>query len=186
MDPKILANLDPKLRETYERVMGTPSPAPSTESANMASSSVLDDIPSPVKMSSTITDTPTPSPSLVFNDTVSMPPVSPLDTPVVLPIQPPQSSSVETHNSPLSLGTSSPQTIKLDSPTPATSTTAPLIEPIPLTPLSIKTQPTQADKVPRSSGIVPILFVVAGLVFFALYTLFWIKFFNISIPFLSI
>ena len=40
MDPASLSNLDPKLKETYDRVMGAPSPAPgSTPSASPSTDS---------------------------------------------------------------------------------------------------------------------------------------------------
>ncbi|HEX8932533.1 MAG TPA: hypothetical protein VF810_05225 [Patescibacteria group bacterium] len=53
MDPKALGNLDPKLKETYERVMGAnpqsaagaPSPAPTTSPTPAASTSPISSTP---------------------------------------------------------------------------------------------------------------------------------------------
>ncbi|MBI2465402.1 hypothetical protein HYV64_04635 [Candidatus Shapirobacteria bacterium] len=36
----------------------------------------------------------------------------------------------------------------------------------------------------KSDSLFPLLFTIGGLVFFAVYTVFWIKFFNLSVPFL--
>lgn len=36
----------------------------------------------------------------------------------------------------------------------------------------------------KKSGVSPVLLVVVGLIFFVVYTLFWAKFLNVSLPFL--
>lgn len=36
----------------------------------------------------------------------------------------------------------------------------------------------------KGVNIFPILFAVGGIVFFVVYTIFWLKFFNLSVPFL--
>ncbi len=72
MDPASLSNLDPKLRETYERVMGTTTPAasdtPPTPPADGTTTTPI------VEPAPSTTDTTTPTPS---TDTPTPPPVSP-------------------------------------------------------------------------------------------------------------
>jgi hypothetical protein len=36
----------------------------------------------------------------------------------------------------------------------------------------------------QSSGVSPVLYVLGGIIFLVAYTIFWLKFFKISVPFL--
>ncbi|GDX62040.1 hypothetical protein LBMAG33_3500 [Candidatus Levyibacteriota bacterium] len=36
----------------------------------------------------------------------------------------------------------------------------------------------------KKSGISPVIFTICGIIFFAIYTIFWFKIFNISLPFI--
>jgi len=120
MDPQALNNLDPKLRETYERVMGTP-----TETA----------------------------PPAVFS------PETPLPTT-------PAETLVPAVESPAQSNTNGGVTGVFQ--TPFTNT------------------PTAAMQIPQPHDASPLLrvfYIVGALVFFVVYTIFWMKIFNISLPF---
>lgn len=107
MNPATAQGLDPKLKETYDRVMGTQvNPLPSAAK--------------PVEPSA-----PTPLPSAQHNEPI---PVSHTDTHVFVA-------------------------------TPSAS--------------------SQNFTAKKSSKISPVIFIVAGLVFFAVYTVVWLKVFNI-------
>lgn len=49
---------------------------------------------------------------------------------------------------------------------------------------AIPTIPTQTTAMKKKSGMMPILFVILGVIFIAVYTLFWTKIFNLKLPFL--
>lgn len=147
MDPKALTNLDPKLRETYERVMGTTSPAAAMPSPTPEPTPTVADGGTPAHAA---TDTaPTAS------DTLS--PVTPeLSTP---PIQPPVNP--------------------WQTPQPAGTTSAPN----PFTPTgSLPSPAAVAGQAKESSPLLRILYIIGAVVFFAVYTIFWIKVFKL--PFL--
>lgn len=74
MDPNSLSSLDPKLRETYERVMGTPTPASPPDSSTPASPRGEPEA-APKDTSAQI-----PSPSAVN------PPTPPVNTPQTTPL----------------------------------------------------------------------------------------------------
>lgn len=46
--------------------------------------------------------------------------------------------------------------------------------------------PDEKDKGKNHSPIIPILFVISGMIFFVVYTIFWIKFFHLPVSFLPI
>lgn len=125
MDPKGLPNLDPKLKEAYERVMST---------------SISSSAPS----APTTASAPTPAPQATAPAQAAPTPAAVASSPVAAP-QPtsiPQSTSASTF---------------VAGNTPAASS---------------------------GSKISPVLLVIAGIIFFAVYTLFWLRFFNIPLPFL--
>ena len=113
MDPASLSNLDPKLRETYERVMGTTGSA------------------------------------------ASQPPVSPdaLSTPAVDPIL----ANTATPDQ--------PQTVTIDQPLPNPAAS------------NIITPPH------GHGGLLKVFYVLGGVVFFVIYTIFCMKLLNVSLPF---
>ena len=145
MDPKALSNLDPKLRETYERVMGTPSPTatPLVPTVNPTLSPIptMGDggalTPAPVTTTATVT---TP------DGTVAQ------ATPPVQPVNPWQNQA----NS---------------SPNPFTPTGQALPSPA-----------TVAGQDKGTSPMLRVLYIIGAVVFFALYSIFWIKVFKL--PFL--
>jgi len=121
MNPKTPQDLDPKLKEAYDRVMGGNfSPTP------------------PVSKMPEIPKTETPAPVAA---NTAIPPAAPLPNPL----------SAEVTMPPLSV--MSPSTIASTG------------------------QPTTSTK--KKSGISPIIFLLVGLVFFAIYAVVWAKVFNL-------
>ena len=136
MDPKNPADLDPKLKEIYERVMGT----------NVASSQAISQKPAipTTPQQSAIEKTPQP--------------------------QAPQAPA-QTTSTPIA----SPQSIQ-----EKTSTGKVFLEH-----QSFKPQPQKTEE-KKQQNMLPMLLFVGGIVFFAVYAFFWLKFFNvnlISLPF---
>jgi hypothetical protein len=155
MDPKAVNNLDPKLKETYDRVMGTASPQPA---ANVT--------PIPIA----------PAPGI--------PPLNANAAPLM-------------DNGVQNVSAKGP-IIPTDMPTPVDSS-ASTIPTTPYTPDNLRFQaaiqspmgaPAQAvagaPMVPQQpSSMLRILYIVGSVVFFIVYTFFWVKIFNLPIPFLS-
>lgn len=143
MDPKALSNLDPKLRETYERVMGTQAPAATTPSISAAPAST----PLAANDGAPVTASPQLS---------SPPPLtgaSPFSAPPVQPVNPWQASGTAAAATPFAApGQSLPS------------------------PASITGQTKAASPVLR------VLYIVGAVIFFVVYTIFWIKVFKL--PFL--
>jgi len=61
--------------------------------------------------------------------------------------------------------------------TPVATSQAPQLQSQPIAP---PPQPVAAGK---KNGIMPVLFVLVGIVFIVIYTLFWTKIFNVKLPF---
>lgn len=132
MDPKNLPNLDPKLKEAYERVMGTSTTPPAVPPAVHPADAA------------TAPSTPTPPPPAV-------PPA---------PTQP------------------IPQTVTpIVTPPPTTTQTSHV---------HTTTSFVAADSTKSSAKISPIILLFAGVIFFLVYAVFWLKFFNLPLPFLSL
>ncbi|MBI2613245.1 MAG: hypothetical protein HYW62_00515 [Candidatus Levybacteria bacterium] len=202
MDPQKLSQLDPKLREAYQRVMGTPVPQPQTQPPSPAFG-VASPRGEPIQ-----TQTLTPP---AGGTTPPMPNPTPAPTPMpqpepipTQPIQPPPAPT----NEPEPISEPQPS---IPEPQPAIH---PQPEPIPTPDLAIPTQPqasnfvqmnsevtaspssanfsapqpqpqAQTIAIKKKSGImIPILFGIAGLIFIVIYTLFWTKIFNFKVPFL--
>jgi hypothetical protein len=162
MDPKALSNMDPKLRETYERVMGTSAPAGSPPAASTAPPPPASPIPTP----STNAVVP-PS----FTDLSGNPPPPPTEKPVTVSglSASPDGSNPLPPLKPAMPDAAAPQN-------PLAAATAPAFgQPLP-SPASVN----QAQASPSST--LRILYIVLGVIFFILYTIFWIKVFNL--PFL--
>ncbi|MDO8460918.1 MAG: hypothetical protein Q7S38_00585 [bacterium] len=146
MDPKTLPNLDPKLREVYERVMKTPITPPSP--------------------TSNIQPPPPASPSLGGPPPTPQPPVS-----------------VPANNEPSPVPSAKPPVAQL-SPTPQnTFHSTQVFNPDTAVPPST-TSPSTDTAAPKSKGkISPVVLVLVGVVFFAIYAVVWISFFKVSLPF---
>lgn len=127
MDPKMPSNLDPKLKEAYERVMGTPSGTPAAAAP--------------------------PQPAVVQRP---FEPIEPNTAPPPPPVTSPQMSA-----------------------SPVSAVPEPKIKEN-VASTAFVAKPQKENK----SGISPVIIFLGLLVFIAVYSLFWIKFFNLPIPFL--
>lgn len=138
MDPKnIPQNLDPKLKEVYERVMGTPVGGTSSQ-------------PPPTP--------PNGAPKQPLPPQTQPKPAGPLPPPPS-PIPPPPLPQ-----------TSVPQNSK---PFPVVNL-----------PAAAPKQEAAASVPQKKSHLTIVIFAIVGLVFFAVYALFWMRFFNLPVPFL--
>ena len=141
MDPQKLSQLDPKLREAYQRVMGTPIPEPE----------------------------PTPTPT----STIQEPPTAPQTESSM-----PQPKSVPTPEAPMPQQppAQAANFVQMNSEVAATPSSTNFATPAPQ---------AQTITLKKKNGImVPILFGIAGLIFIAVYTLFWTELFGLKVPFL--
>lgn len=121
MNPKNYTNLDPKLREAYDRVMNA----------------VISPVSEPAQSTTVVSNqTFTPGPQ------TPKPPSTPPPAPLVNPVVQKQAQ--------MTAGT--------------------------ITGVSISQ---------HKSGILPIVIILGGIIFFAVYAFFWLKFFQIQLPFLS-
>ena len=179
MDPKQPANqLDPKLKEAYERVMGT-MPAASTpqQPVNTPPAQPMNpSMQSPIKATApnVMPTMPHEIPSTALPVTHPVNPQS-MMTP---PVQPINSLPVKTEpmvQSPL--------------PQPAAQPMGPMHATVPLStqnPVHAPTAQIHGFVAPKKkSGISPILLIAGGIVFVIAYTLIWVKIFNVHIPFLG-
>lgn len=153
MDPKSIANLDPKLRETYERVMGAAPTAPASPDNQASPMS-----PSPTPAA------PTPPPD--FSSPVS--PEPQLSAPL-------SSSTVQATGASIPASTSyTPADLGLS----AASQPSPGGDMQPLTSPAAVAQSSQG-----TGSLIKILYIFGGIVFFVVYVFFWIKIFNYQLPF---
>ncbi len=130
MDPKTPANLDPKLKEVYERVMGTPV-SPSQGGPTSA-------------------------------------PIPKADT---TPLQPPEESELPSQT----IAAARAETLPVTQTTPTEHVTNQEAVPHPFPKTSFV-----ANQVKTGSNIMPLI-IVGLIIFFAGYTIFWLKFFNINL-----
>lgn len=163
MDPQKLASLDPKLRDAYQRVMGTTIPEPQT-----APPAQMQAPPPPIEKPTTPTE-PTVTPT-------SEPQPAPLTSQPIAEPQPainPQPQSIPT-----------PQSI----PAQPTSNFVQMNSEVAATPtfnspnFSAPASQTQTIALKKKNKMMPILFGIVGLIFIAVYTLFWTKIFNLKLP----
>ena len=141
MDPNTLSSLDPKLRETYEKVMGA------------GAAPVAPEDPLPVA--------PAAQPAPV----AQLPPAEEA-VPTVAPAAP----SPELTNMPVA----DPQ-LAADQPKVVTITQS---MPNPAPELQVTPPTTHGHK-----GLIRIFYVLGTAVFFVIYIFFWMKIFNIQLPF---
>jgi hypothetical protein len=228
MDPtKSFDHLDPKLKETYARVMGTStsgsgtqapaqdstasvtppagglsaspfaSPSPTQPAADPAAQTQFGSVPTPTPDASTGPNPGTgPTINTMPTDTQAsfMPPAT----------EPPSTAEQDQTSSP-------PNNSFFSNPTPAANPTSvteanpvePSIDPTPVTPYSPEgfgaaqstSSPEQlAQPLPspasvsqnaphETSALLKVLYIVGSIIFFAVYTLFWIKIFGLPLPF---
>ncbi|MBI4096457.1 MAG: hypothetical protein HY425_01940 [Candidatus Levybacteria bacterium] len=161
MDPQKLSQLDPKLRDAYQRVMGTVIPDPP--------------VPAPQP-----TPQPEPTPAPIAE------PAPAIEEPAVPPAEPPAAPSIP--QQPISEPelTINPQPqaanfVQMNSEISA----APDVAAVPDSNFAMPAQAQTATIKKKSNALMPILFVIAGVVFIVIYALFWTKVFNLKLPFLG-
>ncbi len=155
-----MPTLDPKLKEAYDRVMGT-NVTPATQTT--VNSPLTTAIPP-----TTVATIPTPAGQNLSPDGVSSL-ATPAPTTSPAPVAPTPPSARETPSTP-PLGPTIAHHIPVPSPVLTTTHTA--------------GGAFVAKDVKSSSRISPVILIIAGVVFFLVYALFWIRFFNIPLPFL--
>jgi len=140
MDPKTSSQLDPKLQEAYDRVMGVAT------NGKPISSPVTPSIPTPTPTSIPPAQViPSPATTLASNGPVSPTPIQPTQT-----TQTTQNSTMPTED------------IKSDTK-------------------------SHAFVAKGNSGmkVSPVILAVGGVAFLLIYTVIWIKVFNLSVPFIN-
>lgn len=173
MDPQKLSQLDPKLREAYQRVMGTvildPPTAPPAQTQTPLSP-IPDPTPTPVPQPApeqTPTPQPQPQPEPAINPQQTAVNPQPEPTLTSEPSVPPQALPKASNF------------VQMNSEVPAAPTPAPA--PNFTTPAS----QAQTAAIKKKGGMMmPVLFGIVGVIFVVIYTLFWTKIFNFKLPFL--
>lgn len=144
MDPNATTNLDPKLKDMYNRVMSTPVPPPVTP---------VPSTPPP----------PPPAPTQPAAPVTPPPPETPMPTQAT-----PQPEA-------------QPSTPIQSGPTTEMQATIP----IPVTPKPVSAAIVGGGSAKsKNMKLIPILLGFGAIIFFGIYTVFWVKFFNLSVPFL--
>ena len=169
MDPQKLSQLDPKLRDAYQRVMGTP--LPQVQPASQQDEPIHAQTPPPpaggptptIEEPGTPPQPPEYQPPVPEPTTPEPPPAIPAPEPAI-PQQPP-------------LGTNN--FVQMNSEVASAPTVAPPASPNFAAPATAST-----IAVKKKSMMMPVMIGAAALVFLAIYTLFWTKLFSLKVPFL--
>jgi hypothetical protein len=228
MDPKAFDHLDPKLKETYARVMGTTTnnantpapniPTPQVPAADPTLSSSPADHPQSQLGTSPFGQPATPTPDAGVGPNpgtgptiTSMPsypttdlsaplsgsgatadpsstPISPPNTsffsnPVSQPtdISAPQESGQSDLNTPVEPATEAPPVTPYSPEDLNAGQNAigiePMAQPLP--------SPSTVNQPHETSALLKVLYIVGSVIFFVVYTFFWVKVFNLPVPFLS-
>lgn len=156
MDPKTAQNLDPKLREVYERVMGTSSTPPANSSAPAAQSAQVEKPQTPVPPSNS-TLPPLKQKSAVDYNALN-------------------SQAINT-SAPVTPKVSAPTTTAYTATTQSTSPTFGVVNPSE----SGKSSPASNEK--KGSILKKLLLLVGIPLFILIYTLIWVIVFGVELPF---
>jgi hypothetical protein len=191
MDPKSFAHLDPKLKETYARVMGT-----TTGTGDASQNATVPQAPTDPNVT-TFDPTPAAPITSVDEPTLSSSPDTSLSSQTQDTSTPPNSSffsnpspaTTDTPQMPAMDGLSSTPVDQQAAQTPITPYTPaagletqnapagePFSQPLP-SPASVNHEDPH-----EVSSLLKVLYIVGAVLFFAIYTIFWIKVFNL--PFL--
>lgn len=162
MDPQKLSQLDPKLRDAYQRVMGTVIPEPQSA-------------PAPTQTPPPAVPNPTPAPQI-------NPQPEPIPSPAINEPAP-SISEPPTEQSVINPQPQAANFIQMNSEIPTAPAAAAPIASTPNFTAPIQTQTIAVKK--KNNILTPILFGIATLVFIAIYTLFWTKIFNFKLPFIG-
>lgn len=159
MDPKQSAQLDPKLQEIYDRVMGTSVPQQPPLPAVQPTIQSQSVVPEPITVqpkAATITAATTPMPTQT---------AAPVLAPDPLPATPPQT--------PINLPQMSASA--LDS-----------INPAPAVPAKKKFTAFMGKKnMKMDFKVSPAILIVGAVAFLLIYTVIWVKVFNLSVPIIN-
>lgn len=199
MDPQKLSSLDPKLRDAYQRVMGTVIPKPQSppEVQTTPPSASEPSIPEPTttppqsKSESTPTPTPTPEPIPTPNiEPVAEPQTPPAVKPEPFFKEPPVSEPVAAEPQPT---IPQPETAPIPQPANPTQPTSNFTQmnsevsaaPTPTQNFTAPVLQTQTAVLKKKGNILmPIMIAITMLVFVVVYALFWARIFNFKLPFL--
>jgi hypothetical protein len=163
MDPQKLSQLDPKLRDVYTRIMGTTIPTPQAVQK-----------PTPI-------DGAPPAP---FINPVSDQSAQSQPTPIATQPSAPAPQAAPPPPSPTQ---TNPNFVQMNSTipaAPAAATTIPTQNFTAPSPAPVQAQTQQIIAAKKSGALKPIIFFFLGLILILGYTYFWIKFFNLKLPFL--
>jgi hypothetical protein len=162
MDPSALSNLDPKLRETYEKVMGTNTAPPADPQPPQAADG-QQTTQSPEQNASSATEapassTPTQADASASSENATSVNPAPASDGLSEPIQsPPPQDTMQSSEG--------PQTVTINQPVQNSAST------------EIITKPQ------GHMGLIKVFYVLGATVFFVIYIFFWMKIFNLSLPF---
>lgn len=203
MDPQKLSQLDPKLREAYQRVMGTTIPQPQTPPSAQVQTPLPDEVSAKANPPASEPTTPVSDPAQTPQPTEPMPSPAEPNSTSTEPIPPP-ASQPEPFFKPQPVTNPSPQPVpnqeaaipqqpaaqnsnfvQMNSEIPAAPAKSDLAPPASTSNFTAPAPQAQSIPVKKKNGmILPIVFGVVGLIFVAIYTLFWTKIFNFKLPFL--
>ena len=167
MDQQQLSTMDPKLREAYERIMGnTPamSNLPTSNKQALPSTPAIDTTNPPL-YTGPITPPTNQTPAAQAQSSNLTPPINKQQAQIDHIPQPHTDTSVNQNSSP---------------PTPPPP---PFMDPVVANNQMHAYVASEVAGVKQSLKIIQLMYLAGGLVFFAVYALFWMKFFNIPSPF---
>jgi hypothetical protein len=160
MDPKQPTTLDPKLQEAYDRVMNsTPAQASQPTTQSMPASSPA--MPQQPQM----TQTPAVTPQ------------APVPPPVMTPTN--ATPTPSTTQQPQPVMTSMQSTAAIPNTNPPMNTPMPMLQ---KSQAGSSVHGFVSSQTKKSSTTPSFLYVLAAFVFFVVYTIFWLKFFKVSLP----
>ena len=175
MDPKQQINqLDPKLKEAYERVMGTPVGGAQAAQPNGTIPSTQPPAPAtPVQSAPSAPMPPAPPAPPAPNQAAPAMPHFTSPQPMPQPVMPmSQGAPAHVQQNPAA----NPFGLPAQPQAPSTPSAAPAAQGKP----GAASHGFVANK--KGLHISPIILIVAGVIFLLVYTVFWFKFFNIPLP----
>lgn len=166
MDPKSSAQLDPKLQEAYNRVMGTPTgpqtipdpatPIPGTTSPTDQTGPIMPNVTiDPTSPGAPTTSDPTMPPAPTPTTPEPTAPITPIDPTPTPPTAPVPMETVETPGQPKMTTVENTASVK-----------------------------SQAFSAKKSMKVSPVILLVGAVAFLLVYTMVWVKVFGLQLPFL--
>lgn len=188
MDPQKLSQLDPKLREAYQRVMGTTIPEPQVAPVQAQTPPTTPPMPYPTPAPM---PQPEPEPAPMPTPTIEEPPTTsePQSIPTPQPTIPEPQPAIPQPQPPIPEPTSTPEPV-IPQPAAQANNFVQMNSEVATAPTSANfsapasTPQAQTMTIKKKSGMMPILIVAASLFFLMVYFLFWTKIFNFKLPFL--